>query len=135
VLAQLLFRRSAAELGPVQLAQIGAGLAQLANIGGAGSFDPLGTIRKTLGLDVLSVNSNPGSAASVEAGRTIAKGVYVGAKQSTGGTGSQAVVRLDLARGLKLEADLGVAPAAAATPTPGAPPTGNQVGITYEFDY
>ena len=92
-------------------------------------------VRRTLGLDVLSVSSTPGSGTSIEAGRNIAHGVYVGAKQTAGGIGSQATVRLDLAPGLRLEADLGVAPAAAATPTPGAPPTGNQVGITYEFQY
>ena len=135
VLAQLLFHRSASSLSPVQLAQIAAGLAQLADIGGSGSFDPLGMVRRTLGLDVLSVSSTPGSGTSIEAGRNIAHGVYVGAKQTAGGIGSQATVRLDLAPGLRLEADLGVAPAAAATPTPGAPPTGNQVGITYEFQY
>jgi hypothetical protein len=44
-------------------------------------------------------------------------------------------VRIDLATGLRLEADLGVAPSPAANPTPGAPPTGNQVGVTYEFEY
>ncbi len=135
VLAQLLFHRSAADLTPLQLAQIAAGLAQLADVGGSGGIDPLGAARKRLGLDVLTVNSAPGAAPSVEAGRTIAKGVYVGAKQSTGGSGSQATLRLDLARGLRLEADLGVAPAAAASPVPGAPPTGNQVGIVYEFEY
>lgn len=134
VLAQLLFHRSASELTPVQLAQIAAGLAQLADIGGAGSFDPLGSVRKKLGLDVLSVGGSGGNS-NVEAGRNIAKGVYVGAKQSTSGTGSQATLRLDLAKGLRLEADLGVAPTAAATPVPGAPPTGNQVGIVYEFEY
>ncbi len=135
VLAQLLFHRSAAELGPLQLAEITAALAQIADVGGSGGIDPLGSLRKGLGLDVLSVGSSPGSSPSVEAGRNIFKGVYLGAKQSTSGSGSQATVRVDLAKGLRLEADLGVAPAQASTPTPGAPPTGNQVGITYEFDY
>jgi translocation and assembly module TamB len=135
VLAQLLFHRSASSLTPVQLAQIAAGLAQLTDLGGAASFDPLGLVRRTLGLDVLSVSSTPGAGTSIEAGRNIAHGVYLGAKQTAGGVGSQATVRLDLAPGLRLEADLGVAPAAAADPTPGAPPTGNQVGITYEFQY
>lgn len=134
VLAQLLFRRSASQLTSFQLAQIAAALAQIADIGGSGSFDPLGAVRKRLGLDVLSVGGAPGST-SVEAGRSIAKGVYVGAKQSATGSGSQATVRIDLATGLRLEGDLGVAPSPAANATPGAPPTGNQVGITYEYEY
>lgn len=134
VLAQLLFRRSAAQLGPLQLAQIAAALAQIADVGGSAGFDPLGSARRRLGLDVLSVGGAPG-ATSVEAGRNIARGVYLGAKQSATGSGSQATVRIDLATGLRLEADLGVAPSPAANPTPGAPATGNQVGVTYEFEY
>ena len=135
VLAQLLFRRSAGELGPLQLAEIAAALAQIADGGGSGGIDPLGAVRKRLGLDVLSVGGTPGSSPTLEAGRNLGHGIYLGAKQSTGGSGSQATVRVDLAKGLRLEADLGVAPAQASTATPGAPPTGNQVGITYEFEY
>lgn len=135
VLAQLLFHRSASSLGPFQLAQIATGLAQLADIGGAASFDPLGKARQRLGLDVLTVNENPGQAASIEAGRVIARGVYVGARQSTSGAGSQAVIRLDLAPGLRLEGDIGQPPPPTASPTPGAPPTGNQLRMTYEFEY
>lgn len=134
VLAQLLFRRSASQLTPFQLAQIAAALAQIADLGGSGGFDPLGSVRKRLGLDVLSVGGGPGRT-SVEAGRSIARGVYLGAKQSATGSGSQATVRIDLATGLRLEGDLGVAPSPAANATPGAPPTGNQVGITYEYEY
>lgn len=136
VLAQLLFRRSAADLTTFQLAQIAAALAQIADVGGSGGLDPLGAVRKGLGLDVLSVGGSSGSSSpTVEAGRNLGHGLYVGAKQSTAGSGSQATVRLDITHGLRLEADLGVAPAQSSTPPPGAPPTGNQVGITYEFDY
>ena len=134
ILAQLLFKRKASDLGPLELAQIAAALAQIADVGGSSGFDPLGAARKRLGLDVLSVGGAPG-ATSVQAGRNIARGVYLGAKQSATGSGSQATVRVDLATGLRLEADVGVAPSPAANPTPGAPPTGNQVGVTYEFEY
>jgi translocation and assembly module TamB len=82
---------------------------------------------------VLSVGGAPGASPTVEAGRNLGSGIYVGAKQATSGAGSQATVRLDLAPGLKLEADVGVAPAASTVP--GAPPTGNQVGVTYELEY
>lgn len=134
ILAHLLFRRSAAQLTPLQLGQIAIALAQIADIGGSNGFDPLGSVRERLGLDVLSVGGAPG-ATSVEAGRSIARGVYLGAKQSVTGTGSQATVRIDLATGLRLEGDIGVAPSPAANATPGAPPRGNQVGITYEYQY
>lgn len=135
VLAQLLFHQSAASLGPLQIAQIATGLAQLTDIGGAGAFDPLGRVRQGLGLDTLTVGGAPGGPTVVEGGRSIARGVTIGARQSVGGTGTQATVRIDLARGLRLEADVGVAPPVPTTVTQGAAPTGNQVGITYEFNY
>ena len=133
VLAQLLFHQSAASLGPLQIAQIATGLAQLADLGGAGAFDPLGVVRQRLGLDTLSIGGQPGGQTVVEGGRSIAKGVTLGARQAVGGVGTQATVRVDLARGLRLEADVGVAPPAAVTQ--GAAPTGNQVAVTYEFEY
>jgi translocation and assembly module TamB len=135
VLAQLLFHQSAASLGPLQIAQIATGLAQLTDIGGAGAFDPLGRVRQGLGLDTLSVGGAPGGPTVVEGGRSIARGVTLGARQSVGGVGTQATVRVDLARGLRLEANVGVAPPVPTTVTQGAAPTGNQVGITYEFQY
>ncbi len=131
VLAQLLFHQSAASLGPLQIAQIATGLAQLTDIGGASRFDPVGSVRERLGLDTLSV----GGTGVLEGGRSIARGVTVGARQSLSGTGTQATVRLDLAKGLRLEADVGVAPPVPSTVTQGAAPTGNQVGLTYEFEY
>ncbi len=135
ILAQLLFRRSASSLTPLQLAQIAGGLAQITDLGGSGGIDPLGAVRRRLGLDVLTVGggteTTPGR---VEAGVNVAKGVYLGARQSTGGTGTQATVRIDLSKGLRLEADVGVPPPAGA-PVAGAPPTGNQVGLVYEFEY
>jgi translocation and assembly module TamB len=135
VLAQLLFRRSAASLTPLQLAQIAAGLAQVADLGGSGGIDPLGAIRRRLGLDVLTVGGGTETqAGKVEAGVNVAKGVYLGARQSTGGTGSQATVRIDLSKGLRLEADVGVPPPPG-SPVAGAPPTGNQIGLVYEFEY
>ncbi len=135
VLAQLLFHQSAASLGPLQIAQIATGLAQLTDLGGAAAFDPVGSLRQRLGLDTLSVGGQAGGPTTVEGGRSIAKGVTLGARQSVGGVGTQATVRIDLARGLRLEADVGVAPPVPSTVTQGAAPTGNQVGVTYEFDY
>ena len=38
----------------------------------------------------------------------MARGVYVGAQQSASGSGTQATVQIDLAKGLKLEATAGV---------------------------
>ena len=85
VLAHLLFGTSVKDLSAIQIAEIGAALAELSGVGGGGG-DPLGAVRKGLGLDRLSVGGGGGSSgtgASVEAGRYVARGVYVGAKQAT----------------------------------------------------
>ena len=86
VLAYLLFKRSAKELGPFQIAEIAAALAELTGVGGGG-LNPLDSVRKGLGLDRLSVGAGatPSSGPTLEAGRYVGNGVYVGAKQGTTG--------------------------------------------------
>jgi translocation and assembly module TamB len=135
VLAYLLFKRSAKELGPFQLAEIAAAVADLTGVGGGSLSNPLERVRKGLGLDRLSVGSSSGqanaaggsssanAAPSVEAGRYVANGVYVGAKQGTTGAGTGATVQIDITKGLKLQTDVGTGQG------------GNQVGVTYQFEY
>ena len=124
VLAYLLFKRSAKELGPFQLAEIAAAVAELTGVGG-GAADPLDSVRKSLGLDRLSVGAGatPSSGPTLEAGRYVRQGVYVGAKQGTTGGQTQATVQIDITKGLKLESDAGTGPG------------GNSVGATYQFEY
>jgi translocation and assembly module TamB len=133
ILARLLFNKSAVSLGPVELAQIAGALAQMA---GGSDFNPLDSVRSGLGLDRLSVSggaNGQSSGATLEAGRTIAPGVYLGAKQNATGSGTQATVEIDLGRGLKLQAGVGSGGADSATGAAGG--GGNDVGITYQFDY
>ncbi len=59
----------------------------------------------------------------MEAGKYVANGVYVGAKQGTTGAQTQAVVQIDIYKGLKVETDVG------------AGAGGNSVGLTYQFEY
>ena len=62
------------------------------------------------------------SAPTLQAGRYVAPGIYVGAAQGTGGTGSTAAqVQIDIAKGLKLETQVGG--------------DSNGVGVTYQFNY
>ena len=124
VLSYLLFRRSVKEIGPFQIAAIAASLAELTGVGGEGS-NPLGRIRSGLGLDRLNVGgSSTGSGATLEAGKYVANGVYVGAKQGTSSdTGTGATLQIDITKGLKLETDVGTGRG------------GNQVGLTYQFEY
>jgi len=125
VLAQLLFGRAASSLSPLELVQIGTALASLSGVTSS-LGDPLETVRKGLGLDRLSVG------ASLEAGRYIAPGVYVGAKQGITGGGSHATVQIDVARGLKLEGSVGVG----GTSTSSSSTSGTtSVGVIYQYEY
>jgi len=132
ILAQLLFGQSVKQLTPFQVVQIAQALAAISGIGGGG--DLLGGVRKGLGLDRLSVGAASGSGpgATVEAGKYVANGVYVGTKQGTSG-GAQAQVQIDLTKHLKLETQLGTGGTATGA-TPDNDP-GSSIGLTYQIEY
>jgi translocation and assembly module TamB len=135
ILAHLLFGQSASQLSALQLAEIAAGVAQLS--GAAGPSGAMDSLRSSLGLDRLTVGtptnqtpgpaSGPGAAQSVptlEAGRYIAPGVYLGAKQGTTGTNdTQAELQVNLGRGVKLDT------------TAGSGYGANSVGLSYQLQY
>ena len=129
VLAYLLYGQREASLGPLQVAQIAATLASLAGVGPAVG-DPLESVRTAIGLDRLTI----GSGSSLQAGRYVARNVYVGAQQSVTGTGTQAVVQVDLAKGLKLQATAGSATTPSATGAGGSADAAS-VGVIYRFQY
>ncbi len=134
VLALILFGQDTKSLSALQIAQVATALASLT--GSGGGFDPLGTVRKSLGLDRLSVGSGGGnsSSASVEAGKYVARGVYVGARQATSGGGSQAEVQVDLTKRLKLQTTVGTGGATTGIITPENDP-GSSVALKYQFQY
>jgi len=132
ILALLLLGRSMAQLNPVQIAQVAAGLAELT--GADGGFDPLGRLRAGLGLDRLSVGAAERGGATVEAGRNIGNGVYLGLKQGTGGSGPQATVQIDLGYGLKLQGEIGTT-AGAPTATGSSGGVGSGLGVAWSHEY
>ncbi len=125
VLSQLLFGKGTASLTPFQAASLAAALAQLSGVGGGSN--PLDRVRNALGLDELSLGGS-GSSPTVQAGRYVAPGVYVGAQQGTNGQGSQATVQINLYKGLKLTTTTG----ASTTQTSG---NASSVGLSYQFNY
>jgi translocation and assembly module TamB len=128
ILSQLLFGQSTQNLSPFQAASLAAALASLSGIGGSAVSDPLGGVRNALGLDELSLGGGQsGGAPSLQAGRYVAPGVYVGAQQSTSGTGTQATVQIDLYKGLKLQTQTGT--------TSSGSGQSSSVGLTYQFNY
>ena len=133
VLAYLLFHRSASSLSPFELASLAATLASVTGVGpDVGS--PLESIRKELGLDQLSLGSGTGGQPTLQAGRYVRPGVFVGARQGTSGTSTQALVQVDLYKGLKLQGTVGTGentnPGATA-----ADSAGSSIGLTYQFEY
>lgn len=133
ILAQLLFGQSVKQLSPFQVVEIAQAVAAISGLGGAS--DPLAGVRKGLGLDRLSVGAAAGNGpgATVEAGKYVANGVYVGTKQGTAG-GTQAQVQVDLTKHLKLESTLGTGGTPATGVTPDNDP-GSSIGLTYQFEY
>lgn len=132
VLSYLLFGSGTGKLGPLEVAEIATALASLTGTGGAAG-DPLNAVRQGLGLDRLSVGSSAKGSPTLEAGRYVAPGVYLGAQQSASGGGSQAVVQVDIAKGLKLQGTAGTG-SNSATGAAGAS-SGTSVGLTYQFQY
>ena len=135
VLAHLLFGTSVKDLSAIQIAQIASAIAELSGVTGGGG-DPLGAVRKGLGLDRLSVGggSGSGTGATVEAGRYVARGVYVGAKQATSGGGTAAEVQIDITRRLKAKAQLATGGGSVQGSTPDND-QGSTVGLSYQFEY
>jgi translocation and assembly module TamB len=127
VLSQLLFGQSTSSLSPFQAASLAAALASLSGVGGSAISDPLGGIRNALGLDELSLGGSGAGPPTVNAGRYVAPGIYVGAQQSTTGQGTQATVQINLYKGLQLQTATGTAGAGSGA--------SSSVGLTYQFNY
>jgi translocation and assembly module TamB len=139
VLARLLFDRSTSSLSPFEIAQIAAAVAQMSGVGG-GAANPLDRVRSLLGLDRLGVTSGaqsgqattgPGGTGptggqlgpTVEAGRYVAPGVFLGVRQGTQGGQTGVGVQVELTPRLKLEGQTATGPA------------GDRLGMSYEFEY
>ena len=133
VLARLLFDRPLRDLSPLEIAQIGAAVAGATGLpGGNAATGVLDRVRQAVGLDRLSVGGNSEGAgrtttreeregATLEAGRYVADGVYVGVKQGTEG-GSRVGVRVDLTPRMRLEAETGDR-------------DGSRVGLNWEWQW
>lgn len=127
ILANLLFGKGTTSLSPLEMVQIASTLASLIGVT-PGNENPLESARKRLGLDRLSVGGagNP----SVEGGRYIAPGVYLGAKQGVSGGKPQAIIQIDVLKGLKLESSVG-----GVGNTSSGTSTANSIGVLYQFEY
>jgi translocation and assembly module TamB len=129
-LAWLLFGKPASALSALELVQVAQTLAELSGKEAPGT-GLLGRLRSSLGLDQLKVgsgsnasssSSSSSSPVSLEAGRYVAPGVYVGAKQGASGNSSRGVVEIDVLEHTKIEGDIGA-------------DSRGRVGAKMEWDY
>lgn len=134
VVARLLFDRPLRDLSPFELAQIAQAVAGATGLAGGGTSGLLDRVRQTLGLDRLAVGSGGETAnrntteeernrATLEAGRYVAEGVYVGVRQGTEPGSSRVGVRVDLTPRMRLEAETGDREA------------GERVGVSWEWQW
>jgi translocation and assembly module TamB len=130
ILSRLLFDRRASELSPFQLAQLAQILAGAAGIDVPGGGGILDRIRRTLALDRLSVGeernreNTRSTGATLETGRYVADGVYLGVRQGTEGGPPRVGVQVDIAPRVRLEAETG-----------GNSAGGDRVGLSFEWEY
>ncbi|MBR0654649.1 translocation/assembly module TamB domain-containing protein [Plastoroseomonas arctica] len=122
-LARLLFDRETSRLSPFEIASLTQALGQLAGVI-TESQTPAARIRALLGLDRLSAGqSQQGGGATVEAGRYVAPGVYVGVRQGTSTATPGVNVQVELTPRLRLEAETQTGEA------------GDRLGLSYSYEY
>lgn len=132
ILSQLLFQQDVKQLTALQLAQMAQAAASLGGFGGG--FDPLGSARRLLGLDRLSVSNGPNNQAQLEAGKYVTRNVFVGAKQGLSNA-PQAEVQIDLTKHLKATATIATGSTAAVTQGAQQQDPGTSAGLSWQFEY
>jgi translocation and assembly module TamB len=132
ILAQLLFQQNVKQLTPLQLAAMAQAAGALAGFGTG--LNPLASIRKTLGLDRLSVVTGANNQTEVEAGKYVTRNVFVGAKQGLSSS-PQAEVQIDINKNLKAKATVATGTNAATTTNAYQQDPGSSIGLSWQFEY
>ncbi len=118
VLAQLLFRKGATQLGPLESLQLASAAADLAGLSQGGLS---GMLRRTFGLDIVGFGGKSGDA--VVLGHQFSSALYVGVEQSVGTTNQhQIVVEWRLNRSLAVQSTT-------------TPQTGADLGLIWRKNY
>jgi translocation and assembly module TamB len=127
-MAILLFGKPSAALSPVEILTAAQAVSELTSGSPVGSGF-LGRLRKSTGLDQLSVeqsSASPGSSSSpspsLQGGRYVAPGIYVGAEQGTSGTSSRGVVEVEVLKHTKIVGAVGT-------------DSNDRIGAKMEWDY
>lgn len=103
ILAQILFGQSMSRLSALQIAQLADAAAQLAGGRGTSLFQAL---RTTLGIDDLDISTDETGQTTISAGKYLNDRTYIELQQ-TGSGEANAVINLDVGRGVKLKGEAG----------------------------
>ncbi|MEM0923470.1 MAG: translocation/assembly module TamB domain-containing protein [Pseudomonadota bacterium] len=118
VLPRTLFGKSSQALTGSQAIQLALGIATLMD-GGGGTLDQ---VRGAVGLDQLRVEQDEDGNAALAAGKEVAEGVFVGAKQGLTGGESKVIVEIDVFEDISIDAEVGQE-------------SGSSVGIKWKKDF
>ncbi len=116
ILSRLLFSKQTTQLSPFEAAQLAEAVGKWSGL--TSGPDILDRLRTALGIDALSATTDESGSTSVNAGRYIGRGVYVGVSQASGGS---ATVDVDITDEIKLRGEAGA--------------TGTKVGVAAEWEY
>ncbi|WP_193369855.1 translocation/assembly module TamB domain-containing protein [Pelagibius marinus] len=120
IISRVLFNKSASQLSGAEAAQLALALRDLTGRGGG--TDVMGFARRTLGVDVLRVDTTAEGKAAVEAGKYVTEDVYVGVKQGAKPEDSGVGVEVELTPNITVE-----------TETTGE--GDNKSGVRFQLDY
>lgn len=129
-MAMLLFGKPSSGLSPFEILSAAQALAELTGQASGGGTGFLSKLRKGLGLDQLSINSSSsnaanassGSTTSIQGGRYVAPGVYVGAEQGASGNSSRGIVEIEVLPHTKIQGSFGT-------------DSNDKIGAKMEWDY
>lgn len=119
VLALILFGKTTAQLTAFEAVQLAGAVAQLTSGGGGGIMD---FARSALGVDVLRVGGTGEGGPTIQAGRYIAKDVFVGVEQGTTAGSSAVSVEAEIFPNVSVESKV-------------TPDGNSNVGLKMEWDY
>lgn len=123
ILSRILFDKGAGELSAMEAVQLANTLTQLTGKGGIGGGPGvLGSIQRTLGLDVLQVGTAKSGGTTVAVGKYIRQGVYVGVEQ--GALASDSSVKVEIEVTPRITVDTRVGQNAS-----------GDVGVNWKWDY
>ncbi|MCE9650927.1 MAG: translocation/assembly module TamB domain-containing protein [Parvibaculum sp.] len=123
ILSRILFNKGVGELSALEAVQLARTLAELSgtNFGGGG-LGVLDRLQETLSLDVLRIDSAQSGATTVQAGKYIQKGVYVGVEQGALASDSSVKVEIEVTPQITVDTRIGQN-------------ASGDVGVNWKWDY